>query len=160
MQDIARQSQEFEHRIQQNEALQAKMQLDIKQLKAIPEIITVLFLAANPTNTQPLRLDEEARAIQEKIRLSEFRDSVHFESRWATRSGDILQAINETNPTIVHFSGHGTPNGELALLNPDGRTPFLKIRITVLQNSFYPVLSGDCKAFEDITKSIHSYYVT
>jgi len=120
MQDIARQSQEFEHRIQQNEALQAKMQLDIKQLKAIPEIITVLFLAANPTNTQPLRLDEEARAIQEKIRLSEFRDSVHFESRWATRSGDILQAINETNPTIVHFSGHGTPNGELALLNPDG----------------------------------------
>lgn len=47
MQDIARQSQEFEHRIQQNDALQSKMQLDIKQLKDIPEIITVLFLAAN-----------------------------------------------------------------------------------------------------------------
>ena len=54
--------------------------------------------------------------------MSEYRDSVRFESRWATRASDILQAINETNPTIVHFSGHGAPSGELALLNPDGST--------------------------------------
>lgn len=120
--DAARQSQEIEQRIQRNEMLQAQMKLDIERLKSIPETITVLFLAANPTDTPPLRLDEEARAIQEKIRLSAYRDSVRFESRWATRSSDILQAINETNPTIVHFSGHGTQNGELALLNPDGST--------------------------------------
>ena len=118
--ETARQSQELEQRIRQSESLQEKMQLDLDRLKAIPETITVLFLAANPTNTLPLRLDEEARAIQEKIRLSDFRDSVRFESRWATRTGDILQAINETNPTIIHFSGHGTENGELVLLNPDG----------------------------------------
>ena len=35
---------------------------------------------------------------------------------------DILQAINETNPTIVHFSGHGADNGELVLENVDGST--------------------------------------
>lgn len=122
LRDTERQSQELQRRIYQNEMIQAKMQLDINDLKSIPQTITVLFLAANPTDTPQLRLDEEARAIQEKIRLSEFRDSVRFESRWATRSGDILQAINETNPTIVHFSGHGTKSGELALLNPDGNT--------------------------------------
>ena len=33
-----------------------------------------------------------------------------------------MQAINETNPTIVHFSGHGTSSGELVLLSPDGST--------------------------------------
>ena len=55
-----------------------------------------------------------------KSPLSEYRDSVNFESRWATRSSDILQAINETNPTIVHFSGHGVETG-LVLLTPDGR---------------------------------------
>ena len=81
-----------------------------------------ILLAANPNDTPKLSLDEEARSIQEKIRLSEYRDSIRFESRWATRSSDILQAINETNPTIVHFSGHGSPSGELALLNPDGST--------------------------------------
>ena len=104
----------------QHEKYQEELQMQIEQLKVIPEKITVLFLAANPTDTPALRLDEEARMIFEKIRQSEFRDSVEFESRWATRAADILQAINETNPTIVHFSGHGTDNGELVLLNPDG----------------------------------------
>lgn len=122
LRDAERQSQEFQQRIHQSEIIQAKMQLDIDDLKSIPQTITVLFLAANPTDTPQLRLDEEARAIQEKIRLAEYRDSVRFESRWATRSSDILQAINETNPTIVHFSGHGAESGELALLNPDGST--------------------------------------
>lgn len=93
---------------------------DIKKLKALPKKITVLFLAANPIDTNRLLLDVEVRTIRERIRLSEYRDSIHFESRWATRSADILQAINETNPTIIHFSGHGTQDGELVLLNPDG----------------------------------------
>ena len=73
MQGIARQSQEFEHRIQQNDALQAKMQLDIKQLKAIPEIITVLFLAANLTNTQPQGLMKKLVQFRKKF---DFQNSV------------------------------------------------------------------------------------
>ena len=122
MQAAARQSKQLEQRMLHSERIQAQMQYDIEQLQSVPETITVLFLAANPIDTQALRLDEEARSIQEKIRLSEYRDCVCFESRWATRASDILQAINETNPTIVHFSGHGTDTGELALLNPDGST--------------------------------------
>ena len=120
MQRAARQSQQFEQRIRYTERMQEQMKRDIEQLQAVPETMTVLFLAANPNGTAPLQLDEEARSIQQKIRMSDYRDSVRFESRWATRSGDILQAINETNPTVVHFSGHGTPNGDLVLLNPDG----------------------------------------
>lgn len=120
LQEATRQSQQLEQRIRHNERIQEQMQRDIEKLQAVPETITVLFLAANPNGTAPLQLDEEARAIQQKIRMSDYRDSVRFESRWATRSGDILQAINETNPTIVHFSGHGAPNGDLVLLNPDG----------------------------------------
>lgn len=119
-QEAARQSQQLEQRLRYNERMQQQMQQDIKQLQAVPEVITVLFLAANPVGTVSLQLDEEARSIQQKIRMSDYRDSVRFESRWATRSGDILQAINETNPTIVHFSGHGASNGDLVLLNPDG----------------------------------------
>lgn len=120
--EAVRQTEAMEQTIRQHGYTQAQMQAEIERLKTVPEKITVLFMAANPTDTPQLRLDEEARSIQEKIRLSEYRDSVHFESRWATRSSDILQAINETNPTVVHFSGHGTQTGELALLNPDGST--------------------------------------
>ena len=121
-QEIARQTASLEQTIQQHGCAQMQMQQAIEKLTNLPEKITVLFMAANPADTPQLRLDEEARSIQEKIRLSEYRDSVQFESRWATRSSDILQAINETNPTIVHFSGHGAENGDLSLLNPDGST--------------------------------------
>lgn len=121
----AAQIRAIEQTMQQQASLQAAMQFDIDKLKAIPNEITVLFMASNPEGTSQLRLDEEVRAIQEKIRLSEFRDSIHFESRWAVRSADILQAINETNPTIVHFSGHGAKNGDLVLSNPDGTPKFV-----------------------------------
>lgn len=97
---------------------------EILKLKEPPEEITILFLASNPINTSFLGLDEEARAIQEKIRLSEYRDTLKFETRWAVRTGDLLQAINETNPTIIHFSGHGDDYGNLVLQNPD-KTPKL-----------------------------------
>lgn len=96
------------------------MQRDIEQLKAVPERIIVLFFATNPKGTSQLRLDEEARSIQEMIRKSEHRDSILFETRWAVRPLDILQAINEINPDVIHFSGHGSENGELVLENTDG----------------------------------------
>ena len=120
--EAIRQAATIERSLKEYENVQANMKLEIERLKEMPEKITVLFLAANPKDTQQLYLDEEARSVQRKIRLSKYRESIHFESRWATRASDILQAINETNPTIVHFSGHGTQSGELALLNPDGST--------------------------------------
>ena len=60
-----------------------------------------------------LDLDKEAREIKEAISKSLNRDSIDFQTRWATRVQDLFQAINETNPTMIHFSGHGTTNGEL-----------------------------------------------
>lgn len=110
----------IEQTIQEHEYVHLQMIADIDDLKSIPEKITILFMSANPLSTDRLSLDEEARSIQEKIRLSVYRDSISFESRWAVRSSDVLQAINETNPVIVHFSGHGAPTGEIVLQNPDG----------------------------------------
>jgi hypothetical protein len=89
--------------------------------------ITVLFMATNPLDTQHLKLDEEARSIQKHIRLAEYRDSLIFESRWATRSSDILQVINETKPTIVHFSGHGSQSGNLLFQNHSGNNMLVSI---------------------------------
>jgi hypothetical protein len=83
---------------------------------ASPEAITVLFVAASPEDQQPLRLDKEVREIQHRVRASEYRDSVRFEWRPAARTTDLLQAINETRPGIVHFSGHG---GQDALVFED-----------------------------------------
>lgn len=100
------------------------LQKEVNKLKESKKKIVILFLASNPKckyrdengdlkEKQKLDLDKEAREIKEAITKSLNRDSIDFQTRWATRVQDLFQAINETKPTIIHFSGHGTPNGEL-----------------------------------------------
>ena len=94
----------------------------IIDLAILPKKIKVLFFAANPQDQTQLRLDEEIRSITEKIRLSEYRDSVELISKWAVRPSDLLQALNEHKPHIVHFSGHGSDTDQIIFLDPDGKS--------------------------------------
>ena len=80
---------ELNSTIQKHEFIQNAMRDQIEELMRLPDKITVLFLAANPTNTQSLRLDAECRAIQEMIRKSDYRDTINFETRWAVRTSDL-----------------------------------------------------------------------
>jgi hypothetical protein len=82
--------------------------------------LKILFLAANPTDTTALRLDKECREVGTSIRLAE-RDLVELASRWAVRTGDVIQALLEEKPDVVHFSGHGERSG-LVLEDSQGRS--------------------------------------
>jgi CHAT domain-containing protein len=81
--------------------------------------VKVLFFAANPAGTAPLALDEESREIKAKIRAAEHRDSVDLLTEWAVRPDDLLQFLNQHQPQIVHFSGHGSRDAEIILLDRD-----------------------------------------
>ena len=81
--------------------------------------IIVSFLGANPTHAPALALDEEARAIGENLRKSKHRDDIEIRTRWAVRPGDLQQILLEDQPTIVHFSGHGTADAKLILHSSD-----------------------------------------
>jgi CHAT domain len=83
--------------------------------------ITILFVSANPPGTTSLKLDEEVREIQIKIRASEHRDSLQLITKWAARPDDLLQSLLEHKPHIVHFSGHGSSMEELLLLDKSGQ---------------------------------------
>ncbi|MDR2797349.1 MAG: CHAT domain-containing protein [Treponema sp.] len=117
-----KQFKQMQSTLSTHERIQVQMKRDIFNLQSIPKSITVLFMASNPTGTIPLRLDEEARSIYEMIRKSEHRDSVKFETRWAVRPLDVLQAINELNPSVVHFSGHGSETEEIVLQDTNGNS--------------------------------------
>jgi len=82
---------------------------------------TILFLAADPTDASRLRLGQELREIQEKLRLSALRDQFNLEERMSVRPADISQAILDEKPRIVHFSGHGTSTGELCFEDELGK---------------------------------------
>ena len=87
--------------------------------KPIMKQVPVLFLSADPTRT--LSLDEDLRSIQVKVRAAEYRDVLDFDTRLAARLDDVLQALYAKKPQIVHFSGHGSPDG-LMLVGKDGHS--------------------------------------
>ena len=121
----ARNAQKESRRIAQrlssmNDALCAH-ESRIDALECGSAAITVLYLGVSPDNADRLRVDAEARDIREAIRLSDNPDSIVFEDRWAVRQNDLLQALNETNPVVVHFSGHGSPDGSLVIEDLAGR---------------------------------------
>lgn len=78
----------------------------------------ILFLASGPIDTPSLRLGEEERKIREKLRI--VKDKFTFEVRFAIRTEDIIQALLDTKPYIVHFAGHGLKTGELCVENDFG----------------------------------------
>ena len=67
----------------------------------------ILFLAANPSETTRLALDEECAAIERELRMTTGRDDFDFRSRWAVSVDEVMRALNELQPTVIHFSGHG-----------------------------------------------------
>jgi hypothetical protein len=82
--------------------------------------IKVLFLSANPVATPKLQLDEEIRQIGIKLRAAEYRDAFDFVPRFAARPDDLLQALLEHKPEIVHFSGHGSAAQQLIFVDDQG----------------------------------------
>lgn len=90
-------------------------------LKEENNMIPILFLTADPTDASHLRLGQESREIHEKLQIAKLRDSFGFNQRHAVRVPDFIQALLDTNPRIVHFSGHGRTDGALCFEDELGR---------------------------------------
>lgn len=68
----------------------------------------VLFLAANPLNGRPLKIDKEASDLKEQ--LAQVRDAkiaVDVEHSWAIRTDQLQREVLNAKPEVLHFSGHG-----------------------------------------------------
>ncbi|HWO25377.1 MAG TPA: AAA family ATPase [Kofleriaceae bacterium] len=85
----------------------------------LPMKHTILFLAANPSGTDSRALDREARAMQEELQRSGFRDRFELVTRWAAQPLDLLRELRALKPTVVHFTGRGGPDG-LLFQTPSG----------------------------------------
>ncbi len=78
---------------------------------------TILILASSPIDLARLRLDKEAREIDEGLRRSQKREKFTLQQKWAVRSDDLRRALLDFHPQIVHFSGHGSGEKGLMLEN-------------------------------------------
>ncbi|MDZ7970464.1 MAG: CHAT domain-containing protein [Nostoc sp. DedSLP03] len=79
------------------------------------KMIKILFLAANPSDTTHLRLDQESRSIDQALRQAEFRDRFEVIQHWAVRVSDLQGLLLRHKPDIVHFTGHGSEDSEIIL---------------------------------------------
>jgi len=84
--------------------------------------IKILFLAANPIDSDRLRLDEEIRQIDQALRQSEFRDRFEIRQHWAVRVSELQNILLRHKPDIVHFSGHGSEASEIYLEDEHGES--------------------------------------
>jgi hypothetical protein len=111
-----------------------------------PEPLRVLYLTANPeaedstavgpdgsitTTSRDLRLDREVREVQQTLRGAKYRDLVTVEHRPAATAEDLIDALNDVRPHLVHFSGHGW-TGESC-----STTATLAIRRTIQSSSIF-----------------------
>jgi hypothetical protein len=80
--------------------------------------VTVLCLLTDPLRESKIRIDHEARLLQEIQDLG----GIQIRTRHAVRVTDIIQAILHEKPQILHFAGHGRQNGQL-VFEDDGGAP-------------------------------------
>ena len=118
-------------------------------------MISILFLAADPSDASRLRLGEELREIQEKLQLAKLRERFELHQRTSVRSADISQALLDVRPQIVHFSGHGTSDGALFFENQTGQIHF--VQADALANLFEQFANEvDCVLLNACFSELHA----
>lgn len=83
-------------------------------------MITILFLSANPSETQRLQLAEECNEIDNKLRIASKGDKFRIEQHHAISVKDLSDTLMRYQPDIVHFSGHGRDDGVLVFQDSEG----------------------------------------
>lgn len=111
--------------------------------------IKILFLAANPRDTDHLRLDKEMREIDEALRQAKYHDKFDIEQQWAVRVADLQSHFLRYEPDVVHFSGHGSPTSEIILEDNDGSSHPISIRalsrlFSILKDNIRCVVLNAC----------------
>ena len=89
----------------------------------------ILILMANPLETERLRIDEEIRLTKERLQEGDHGRAYRVESDWAVRTTDISKHLLKYQPTIVHFSGHGSPTGDIIFENENGEATPVSVHV-------------------------------
>ncbi|SEF36500.1 CHAT domain-containing protein [Amycolatopsis pretoriensis] len=87
--------------------------------------VRILYLAANPSSFDRLRLAEEVRDIKQTLRYGKQRDRFELAEQGAMRARDLTQALLDFAPRIVHLSGHGAEDGRFVAEAEGGGTRLL-----------------------------------
>ncbi len=83
-----------------------------------PAEVRVLFLAASPTDTLALKLSSELTEIDKSLRAAPNHIQVVYPGR--VPASALAEQLLRYDPTVLHFSGHGQPEGALVFEDESG----------------------------------------
>jgi hypothetical protein len=113
---------------------------------AASTIRSVLFLTANPADAglDPIRTDIEFQKIREALEGAGTRRAIHLHlPTLALRREDLTKALQQTRPSLVHFSGHGGGSPGLYLEDAQGEAELIS---TEALASVFRLLEDDVQA--------------
>jgi hypothetical protein len=90
--------------------------------------MVILFLAGSPDTLHSLQLGHECAEIQRELKMAPYRDDFRFESRWPVGIDELMRHMNELDPTVIHFSGHGGGGAGIALQDEQGQRQLVSSR--------------------------------
>ncbi len=117
------------------------------------DILTIVLASASPAHDVRLRVDQEFRQINEKLRGSRHRDRLRIIQVPAVRFEDLRTALMEHEPDILHLSCHGEPDGSLRFESTDTgaqivpKKNFIKL-LRALGNNLRLVVINACHSAE------------
>ena len=79
----------------------------------------ILWITANPSQTQPLATDVECAGVQRELRMAAHGDDFRVETRGAVTVDDLIRALVELQPAVLHLSMHG--DAKLGVMLQDER---------------------------------------
>ncbi|MBC8354826.1 MAG: alpha/beta hydrolase [Planctomycetes bacterium] len=80
----------------------------------------VLVVAANAQGMTTLALEQEAAVIAKQLFVEKPKRDLRVFSRMATGAADLSGLLLAHDPMVVHFAGHGTPEGNLIFADETG----------------------------------------
>ncbi|MBV8253413.1 MAG: CHAT domain-containing protein [Chitinophaga sp.] len=88
--------------------------------------INILFVQSLPKTENRLQPDYEFRRISEIIKKSNNQQILLEMPLLAAEYNSFVAELNKYQPAVVHFTGHGTPEG-IFLSTPDNKSELIKI---------------------------------
>lgn len=83
----------------------------LQLLLELSKPLSILVISADPKDASRLRIGQERRELEQALHVTRFRDSFQIRDITSCRIRDIARALDEHNPTILQFIGHGDSNG-------------------------------------------------
>lgn len=87
--------------------------------------LVVLFLGASPDGLSATRTDRELSALQRALAQRGSNERVELQCRPVIRPDELIAAVLETQPVVLHFGGHGTKDGHIVFESHDGEPAYI-----------------------------------